>query len=175
MNARIPAAFAALALCCAGALHAQSQDQHQNHAQHQTQNQNRGTTQSNTSGTATQQIEPVVPVGPAVAPAGPGGPVIVPVIPVERLEGVETVTLDTPRGPVVVVSWPTAGPALSEETNVPFNRFDTDRDGMLSRAEVDAAAKNGGAAKRLSTRFDSMDTSRDGKLSFDEAVGWVIR
>ena len=151
---------AAVALCFAGsAVHAQAQSQPQPQPQQQ----------------PLQGIEPVVPVGPAVMPAGPTGPAIVPVIPVEKLQGVETVTLNTPRGPVVVVSWPTSGAALSPDSNIDFSRIDTDRDGMVSRAEIDAAAAGGGAAQQLATRFQTMDTSRDGKLSFVEVVDWVHR
>lgn len=125
-----------------------------------------------------QEIEPVVPAGPPVVPTVPVpvGPAIQPVIPLENLQGVETVTLDTPKGPVVVVSWPTSGAALSSDTNVDFRGMDRDRDGFLSRDEVSAAASTSGAAKRLSEqRFDAIDIDRDNRLSSSEILVWVHR
>jgi hypothetical protein len=123
---------------------------------------------------ATKQIEPVVPTGPAVS-TGPNGPTVVPVIPVEQLEGVETVTLDTPRGPVVVISWPTAGAALKEDKNINFSKVDANGDGYLTSAELDTTATRGAAVGKLAERFKELDSSRDGKLSFNEVVGWVHR
>lgn len=123
---------------------------------------------------ATKQIEPVVPTGTTVS-MGPNSPAVPQVIPVEMLEGVETVTLDTPRGPVVVISWPTSGAALKAENNIDFGRVDANDDGYLTSAEIDTTATPGSAVGRLSTRFKELDVSRDGKLSFNEVVGWVHR
>ncbi|MFC0677648.1 hypothetical protein ACFFGH_07300 [Lysobacter korlensis] len=123
---------------------------------------------------AKRQIEPVVPVGPAMS-MGPNGPVVRQVVPVEMLEGVETVTLDTPRGPVVVISWPTGGKALKAENNIDFGVVDINDDGYLTSAELDTTATRGAAVGRLSTRFKELDTSGDGKLSAEEVMGFVYR
>ncbi|GHA80331.1 hypothetical protein [Cognatilysobacter bugurensis] len=123
---------------------------------------------------ATKQIKPLVSTGTTVS-MGPNGPAVRQVIPVEMLEGVETVTLDTPRGPVVVISWPTAGSALKAENNIDFGLVDLNDDGYLTSAEIDTTAKEGTAVGRLSKRFKELDVSGDAKLSFDEVVGWVYR
>jgi hypothetical protein len=47
-----------------------------------------------------------------------------------------------------------------------FSKADTDRDGKLSRAEVEKALP------RLSGRFDSIDTNKDGQLSRGEFHAW---
>ncbi|HEY4374365.1 MAG TPA: hypothetical protein VGN52_20755 [Burkholderiales bacterium] len=46
---------------------------------------------------------------------------------------------------------------------------DTDGDGMLSRAEVDAAG-----IKNLSKNFDAIDANKDGKLSRDEMKAYRL-
>ncbi|MDH5823597.1 EF-hand domain-containing protein [Luteimonas sp. RD2P54] len=126
-----------------------------------------------------KEIEPVVPVGPPVTPVAevPTGPTVQPVVPVESLRGVDTVTLDTPRGPVVVVSWPTsAGPAaLSPDNNIEFGRVDSNDDGYITRQELTAAAPGSAAAGRLANRFEAMDTNRDGRLDTQEILVWVHR
>lgn len=127
---------------------------------------------------AKQEIEPVVPVGPPVAPVAkvPVGPAIQPVVPVESLEGVDTVTLQTPRGPVVVVSWPTSGTAaLSPDNNVDFGRVDANRDNHVTLAELKAATPGSAAAGRLAMRFDAMDVNDDDRLDTQEIVAWVHR
>lgn len=124
-----------------------------------------------------KEIEPVVPVGPPVVPVAtvPVGPAVQPVIPVEALDGVDTVTLQTPRGPVVVVSWPTSNPPLKPDNNVDFGRVDANRDDHVTLAELKAATPGSAAAGRLATRFDAMDVNNDDKLSTQEVIGWVHR
>jgi Ca2+-binding EF-hand superfamily protein len=58
-----------------------------------------------------------------------------------------------------------------------FAAADTDRDGKLSRAEVDAAdstrrqAAHQGMQARAAERFAAMDSNQDGRISRDEAKG----
>lgn len=131
------------------------------------------------SAQAQKEIEPVVPVGPPVAPVAevPIGPAVQPVIPVERLQGVDTVTLDTPRGPVVVVSWPTSagGADLSPDNNLDFGSVDADGDNHLTKAELRSATTNSTAAERLASRFDAMDVNNDDRLDTQEVLVWVHR
>jgi Ca2+-binding EF-hand superfamily protein len=47
-----------------------------------------------------------------------------------------------------------------------FSKADTDRDGKLSRAEVEKALP------RLLDKFDSIDTNKDGQLSRGELHAW---
>lgn len=127
---------------------------------------------------AQKQIEPVIPVGPPVVPVAkvPVGPAIQPVVPVDSLKGVDTVTLQTPRGPVVVVSWPTSGTAgLSPDNNVDFGRVDSNRDNHVSLEELKAATPGSAAAGRLATRFAAMDVNNDAKLDTQEVIAWVHR
>jgi hypothetical protein len=126
---------------------------------------------------AKKEIEPVVPVGPPVVPVAtvPVGPAVQPVVPLEALQGVDTVTLQTPRGPVVVVSWPTSNPPLKPDNNVDFGRVDANRDNHLTLDELKSATPGSAAAGRLATRFDAMDANNDDKLSTDEVMGWVHR
>lgn len=128
---------------------------------------------------AKKEIEPVVPVGPPVVPVVevPVGPAVQPVIPVERLQGVDTVTLRTPSGPVVVVSWPTSAgaAALSPDHNIDFGRVDADQDNYVTLDELKAATPGSSAAGRLATRFDSMDTNNDDRLDTQEVLAWVHR
>lgn len=126
---------------------------------------------------AKKEIEPVVPVGPPVVPVAtvPVGPAVQPVVPVESLDGVETVTLQTPRGPVVVVSWPTSNPPLKPDNNVDFGRVDANRDDHVTLAELKAATPGSAAAGRLAARFDAMDVNNDDKLSTLEVIAWVHR
>lgn len=136
-------------------------------------------------GTATdnalQGIEPVVPVGPPAVPVkqvGPPvvpvkqvGPATVPVAPVEKFEGVETVTLQTDRGPVVVVSWP--GTVPSSEYNIDFSALDADGDGFISRTEATAMDGRSEATHNLNLEFQVADKNGDGQLAFAEIIQWV--
>lgn len=126
-----------------------------------------------------KEVEPVVPVGPPVAPVAevPIGPAVQPVIPVERLQGVDTVTLDTPRGPVVVVSWPTSvgGTDLSPENNLDFGGVDANGDNQLTKTELRSAKSESPAAGRLESRFDAMDVNNDDRLDTQEVLVWVHR
>lgn len=136
-----------------------------------------------------QGIEPVVPVappvvpveqtgppvvpptGPPVVPVEQTGPAVVPVAPVEGFEGVETVTLQTERGPVVVISYPGTVPA--SEYNIDFSALDADGDGYISRTEASAMAGRSGAAHNLNLEFEVADKNGDGKLAFTEIIEWV--
>lgn len=128
---------------------------------------------------ARSQVEPVVPVGPPVVPVAevPIGPAVQPVIPVERLQGVDTVTLNTPSGPVVVVSWPTSegAAALSPENNIDFGGVDANRDNHITLDELKTATPGSAAAGRLATRFDAMDVNNDDRLDTQEVLVWVHR
>ena len=112
-------------------------------------------------------MEPMVPAGPAIAPG------IVPMVALERLQGVETVTLDTPQGPVVVISWPVSGNVSSSEYNVNFSAMDTNKDGYISREETNAMAGRSKAARQLSQNFDKGDANRDDRLSMSEVIDWI--
>jgi EF hand domain-containing protein len=59
---------------------------------------------------------------------------------------------------------PAEPPSASEKTREEkrFGRYDKDRDGIITRAEMMNTRQKG---------FEKLDTSRDGKLSFDE---WAI-
>lgn len=121
-----------------------------------------------------RQTEPVVPVGPPAVPVKPAGPAVVPAVPLERVEGVETVTLDTPRGPVVVVSFPVSGNVASSDYNIDFSRLDADRDGYVTRGEIESAKGSAnGAVRKLQAQFAAVDATGDGKLSFMELIDWV--
>ena len=110
-------------------------------------------------------VEPVVPVGPAVVPVAPVGPATVPVAPVESLDGVETVTVNTPRGPVVVISFPVSGNVSTSAYNIDFSAIDGNSDGMITRAEAQAMAGRSKAAGNLNEQFAAAHFSNDGKLT----------
>jgi hypothetical protein len=57
-----------------------------------------------------------------------------------------------------------AGAAAAQDGR--FARADTDRNGVLSRAEVDRALPG------IAPRFDEIDRNRDGNLSPDELRAW---
>lgn len=100
----------------------------------------------------------MVPVGPPAVPVKPAGPAVVPAVPLERVEGVETVTLDTPRGPVVVVSFPVSGNVASSDCNIDFSRLDTNSDGNVTRQELDGAKGDAnGAVRKLQAQFAAVD------------------
>lgn len=124
---------------------------------------------------ADEDVEAVVPVGPAVVPVKKVvkqvGPAVVPVAPVEKFEGVETVTLNTESGPVVVVSFP--GTVPSSQYNIDFSALDSNQDGYISKAELDANAGRSAAALHLAMEFQRADTNADERLGFTEILGWV--
>lgn len=122
---------------------------------------------------ALEGVEPVVPVGPPVVPVAPVGPPAVPVAPVEKIEGVETVTVDTDRGPVVVVSFPVSGNVHESDYNIDFSALDTNDDGYLAREETRAMAARSPAAGNLDQQFAAADVSGDGRLGFLEVIDWV--
>ncbi|WP_291911835.1 hypothetical protein [Chitinophaga sp. CB10] len=49
-----------------------------------------------------------------------------------------------------------------------FKKIDTDNDGKLSKAEVDAAAKEDKRTSRLSENFAAIDANKDGFLTKEE-------
>ncbi len=49
-----------------------------------------------------------------------------------------------------------------------FKKIDTDGDGKLSKAEVDAAAKDNKRLSKLSENFTAIDTNKDSFLDKDE-------
>lgn len=49
-----------------------------------------------------------------------------------------------------------------------FKKIDTDGDGKLSKAEVDAAAKDDKRVTKLKENFDAIDTNKDAFLDKDE-------
>jgi len=49
-----------------------------------------------------------------------------------------------------------------------FKKIDTDGDGKLSKAEVDAAAKDNKRLSKLSENFTAIDTNKDTYLDKDE-------
>jgi hypothetical protein len=120
-----------------------------------------------------RDVKAVTPVGPPVVPVDVDqvGPAMVPVVPVGSLEGVETVTLETEHGPVVVVSYP--GTVPPSEYNIDFSALDADDDGFISRTEVSASASRSEAAHNLNLEFQIADNNGDGKLAFPEIVEWV--
>lgn len=122
---------------------------------------------------ALEGVEPVVPVGPPAVPVAPVGPPAIPVAPVEKIEGVETVTVNTDRGPVVVVSFPVSGNVHASDYNVDFSAIDTNGDGYLVREETRAMAARSKAAGNLNEQFAAADVSGDGRLGFLEIIDWV--
>lgn len=122
---------------------------------------------------ALQGVEPVAPVGAPVVPVDvdPAGPPMVPVAPVEKFEGVETVTLQTDRGPVVVVSWP--GTVPNSEYNIDFSALDANGDGFIARQEAQAMDSRSEAAHNLNLEFQVADKNSDGRLAFTEIIQWV--
>lgn len=122
---------------------------------------------------ALEGVEPVVPVGPPVVPVAPVGPPVVPVAPVEKIEGVETVTVNTDRGPVVVVSFPVSGNVHESDYNIDFSALDTNHDGYLAHEETRAMAAGSPAAGNLDQQFAAADVSGDGRLGFLEVIDWV--
>lgn len=120
-------------------------------------------------------MEPVVPVGPAVVPVKKVikqvGPAVVPVAPVEKIEAVETVTLQTDHGPVVVISWPGSVPA--SDYNIDFSMLDANGDDYVSRAEVNAMQSRSVAVRNLGQAFETADNNADGRLAFTEVLQWV--
>lgn len=141
------------------------------HAQDQTQTQTQGDASAQQD--ALQGVEPVVPVGAPIIPVDvdPAGPPIVPVAPVEKFEGVETVTLQTDRGPVVVVSWP--GTVPDSEYNIDFTALDANGDGFIARQEAQAMDSRSEAAHNLNLEFQVADKNSDGRLAFTEIIQWV--
>jgi EF hand len=67
----------------------------------------------------------------------------------------------------VVATALAAGAAAAQESR--FARADTDRNGVLSRAEVDRGLPG------IAPRFDEIDRNRDGNLSPDELRSWSTR
>lgn len=49
-----------------------------------------------------------------------------------------------------------------------FKKIDTDGDGKLSKAEVDAAAKDDKRVAKLKENFDAIDTNKDSFLDKEE-------
>ena len=114
----------------------------------------------------------MVPTGPPVVPVAPVGPPAVPVAPLEQVRPhVETVTLNTDQGPVVVISYPGTVPA--SEYNIDFTALDTDSDGSIARQEAEAMKDRSGATRNLVLEFDVADKNGDGKLAFTEIIQWV--
>lgn len=64
----------------------------------------------------------------------------------------------------VVAAALAAGAAAAQDTR--FARADTDRNGVLSRAEVDRGLRG------IAPRFNEVDRNRDGNLSPDELRTW---
>jgi hypothetical protein len=64
----------------------------------------------------------------------------------------------------VVMAALAAGAAAAQDSR--FARADTDRNGVLSRAEVDRGLPG------IATRFNEVDRSRDGNLSPEELRAW---
>ena len=127
--------------------------------------------QTQTSGQATEVV-PMVPTGPPVVPVAPVGPPAVPVAPLEQVRPhVETVTLDTDQGPVVVISYPGTVPA--SEYNIDFTALDTNDDGFVARQEAEAMKGRSGATQNLVLEFAVADKNSDGKLAFTEIIQWV--
>lgn len=84
-------------------------------------------------------------------------------------------TLPTRADPSCVAKPHEGGPEKLPETaaptkdrNIPFNRWDTNKDGVLTLDEY-KAGQNGGAT--LEARFKNFDKNGDGKLSREEFVG----
>lgn len=159
---------AVIALCMFGSV-AGAQEMQQDNTQQDV--------QENVQDKALKGIEPVVPAGPAVVPVRKTttvrqvGPAVVPVVPVEKLEGVETVTLDTAQGPVVVISYP--GTVPSAEYNIDFSALDGNDDGYISREESKMMAGRSGAAHNLDLEFKIADKNADNRLAFTEIIEWV--
>jgi hypothetical protein len=65
---------------------------------------------------------------------------------------------------VIVATVLGAGTAAAQDSR--FARADTDRNGVLSRAEVDRGLPG------IAPRFDEIDRNRDGNLSPDELRAW---
>lgn len=126
---------------------------------------------------ALQGVEPVVPVGAPVVPVKTKtvvkqvGPAVVPVAPVEKMEAVETVTLNTDSGPLVVISFP--GTVPSSAYNIDFTAIDDNDDGFISREESSAMASRSEAAHNLDVEFKIADKNADNRLAFTEILEWV--
>jgi Ca2+-binding EF-hand superfamily protein len=58
--------------------------------------------------------------------------------------------------------------ARAEHMRAQWQKADTDKDGQLSKAEVQATGK-----KHLLEHFDAIDTNKDGKISETEIKAWM--
>lgn len=94
-------------------------------------------------------------------------------VPAEQLEGVETVTMDTAQGPVVVVSFPVSGNVAESNYNIDFTVVDADNDGYISRDEAQAVASRSDATRNLVEQFSAADVTDDGRLGFAEIIDWA--
>lgn len=94
-------------------------------------------------------------------------------VPVDRLKGVETVTMASADGPVVVVSFPVSGNVAESNYNIDFSLVDTDGDGYISRTEAKAVAGRNDATANLAEQFAAADVTDDNRLGFFEIIDWV--
>ncbi len=128
----------------------------------------------NTGDDASTEVVPMVPTGPPVVPVAPVGPPAVPVAPIGQARPhVETVTVNTDQGPVVVLSFPVSGNVSSSDYNIDFSAIDANGDGYISPEEAQAMAGRSTAAGNLHEQFAAADVNGDGRLGFMEIIDWV--